>query len=224
VSRERSPGGDKEHPAGAVSGRFDEKATISTIFAVTKSLKVVFRPFPKQAGVGTYRPRPQGLWGQGLPSQEASGRERRPRALPQPFRLFRKGHNGFIAGWSSPVARQAHNLKVTGSNPVPATKSKTPQSLGLRGFGFWTPVAGKNAGEVSNDSRVNPGADYLVGESLDINSISNSPSYVSAPTFNASATRACVTSLATLKSDSWASTRSPSAKEANAPRSTAALT
>ena len=27
------------------------------------------------------------------------------------------------AGWSSPVARQAHNLKVTGSNPVPATTS-----------------------------------------------------------------------------------------------------
>ena len=26
------------------------------------------------------------------------------------------------AGWSSPVARQAHNLKVTGSNPAPATK------------------------------------------------------------------------------------------------------
>ena len=26
------------------------------------------------------------------------------------------------AGWSSPVARQAHNLKVTGSNPVPAPK------------------------------------------------------------------------------------------------------
>lgn len=26
------------------------------------------------------------------------------------------------AGWSSQVARQAHNLKVTGSNPVPATK------------------------------------------------------------------------------------------------------
>ena len=25
------------------------------------------------------------------------------------------------AGWSSPVARQAHNLKVTGSNPVPAS-------------------------------------------------------------------------------------------------------
>ena len=28
-----------------------------------------------------------------------------------------------LAGWSSPVARQAHNLKVTGSNPVPATNN-----------------------------------------------------------------------------------------------------
>jgi hypothetical protein len=29
----------------------------------------------------------------------------------------------FGAGWSSPVARQAHNLKVVGSNPTPATKT-----------------------------------------------------------------------------------------------------
>ncbi len=29
-----------------------------------------------------------------------------------------------IAGWSSPVARQAHNLKVAGSNPAPATNLK----------------------------------------------------------------------------------------------------
>ena len=28
----------------------------------------------------------------------------------------------FNAGWSSLVARQAHNLKVVGSNPTPATK------------------------------------------------------------------------------------------------------
>ena len=27
----------------------------------------------------------------------------------------------FRTGWSSPVARQAHNLKVAGSNPAPAT-------------------------------------------------------------------------------------------------------
>ena len=33
------------------------------------------------------------------------------------------------AGWSSPVARQAHNLKVAGSNPAPATiESDTPAS------------------------------------------------------------------------------------------------
>ena len=27
------------------------------------------------------------------------------------------------AGWSSPVAHQAHNLKVAGSNPAPATNN-----------------------------------------------------------------------------------------------------
>ena len=35
-----------------------------------------------------------------------------------------KSHPGVFflgAGWSSPVARQAHNLKVVGSNPTPAT-------------------------------------------------------------------------------------------------------
>ncbi len=36
------------------------------------------------------------------------------------------------AGWSSPVARQAHNLKVAGSNPAPATKQIKP----LRGTFF----------------------------------------------------------------------------------------
>ena len=30
---------------------------------------------------------------------------------------------GFDAGWSSLVARRAHNPKVVGSNPAPATKS-----------------------------------------------------------------------------------------------------
>ncbi len=34
----------------------------------------------------------------------------------------RKAEPG-IAGWSSPVARQAHNLKVVGSNPTPATNN-----------------------------------------------------------------------------------------------------
>ncbi|MGO7732517.1 hypothetical protein ACC704_31030, partial [Rhizobium johnstonii] len=43
-------------------------------------------------------------------------------------------------GWSSPVARQAHNLKAAGSNPAPATKlpiktiRKKPASCGLFAF------------------------------------------------------------------------------------------
>ena len=37
------------------------------------------------------------------------------------------------AGWSSPVARQAHNLKVVGSNPTPATR-KTPSTQWVGGF------------------------------------------------------------------------------------------
>ena len=44
--------------------------------------------------------------------------------------------NPSVAGWSSPVARQAHNLKVTGSNPVPATTETdpTPAPATRRGF------------------------------------------------------------------------------------------
>ena len=35
------------------------------------------------------------------------------------------------AGWSSPVARQAHNLKVAGSNPAPATKQSSHKTKPL---------------------------------------------------------------------------------------------
>ena len=42
-----------------------------------------------------------------------------------------------VAGWSSPVARQAHNLKVAGSNPVPAT-NKSPSSR-------WDPIPRRHA-------------------------------------------------------------------------------
>ena len=34
----------------------------------------------------------------------------------------------FDAGWSSLVARQAHNLKVVGSNPTPATNQNNVSS------------------------------------------------------------------------------------------------
>jgi hypothetical protein len=36
------------------------------------------------------------------------------------------------AGWSSPVARQAHNLKAAGSNPAPATTSYVTRSTSAR--------------------------------------------------------------------------------------------
>jgi hypothetical protein len=44
------------------------------------------------------------------------------------FCLWQKPGN---AGWSSPVARQAHNLKAAGSNPAPATNKTSPQQAGF---------------------------------------------------------------------------------------------
>jgi hypothetical protein len=46
-----------------------------------------------------------------------------------------------IAGWSSPVARQAHNLKAVGSNPTPATNLEIPDLFNAnQGFfmGQWS--------------------------------------------------------------------------------------
>ena len=51
-------------------------------------------------------------------------------------RMARPAQSG--AGWSSSVARQAHNLKVVGSNPTPATKPKKPATL-TRGGLFAAP-------------------------------------------------------------------------------------
>ncbi len=45
------------------------------------------------------------------------------------------------AGWSSPVAREAHNLEVAGSNPVPAICSKYSRSKNLR----YLPMVGSAA-------------------------------------------------------------------------------
>ena len=42
------------------------------------------------------------------------------------------------AGWSSPVARQAHNLKGAGSNPAPATKKFHKSIIYKRAYGFWS--------------------------------------------------------------------------------------
>eukprot|EP01035_Chromulina_nebulosa_P038291 gene38291-51716_t len=57
--------------------------------------------------------------------QSSQKLQRRVRVLHAP-----KGNQNTPAGWSSPVARQAHNLKVVSSNLAPATKitSQTPVS------------------------------------------------------------------------------------------------
>ena len=59
------------------------------------------------------------------------------------------------AGWSSPVARQAHNLKVAGSNPAPATKKKHRQSSSdLAVFSY--PVLGFAVSDLCPDRRSAP--------------------------------------------------------------------
>ena len=58
------------------------------------------------------------------------------------FTISKPSHG---AGWSSPVARQAHNLKVVGSNPTPATTKVLENIDVFKGFfisgedniGYW---------------------------------------------------------------------------------------
>ena len=71
---------------------------------------------------------------------------RSPPGLPSGCEILRPFNSRcrtyrFAAGWSSPVARQAHNLKVTGSNPVPAPKSPSTAQMkqppSREAFSFW---------------------------------------------------------------------------------------
>src|SRR5215207_3275055 len=61
-----------------------------------------------------------------------------------------------IAGWSSLVARQAHNLKVAGSNPAPAPNLKPPELH--RGFlregAMRTTATGGTYPKLSDDERL----------------------------------------------------------------------
>jgi hypothetical protein len=78
-----------------------------------------------KAGSRWYIPlAPKGVCPGCLLRKPPDGIDRRLRALAKfvSASVFCKGAQWFIAGWSSPVARQAHNLKVIGSNPIPATK------------------------------------------------------------------------------------------------------
>jgi hypothetical protein len=81
---------------------------------------------------------------------DAEGRrtKKRPRCRPSRFLFTRRTSDRerarspssvlrSAAGWSSPVARQAHNLKAAGSNPAPAT-SVTCRAPGPKGRGLFS--------------------------------------------------------------------------------------
>jgi hypothetical protein len=131
VSRDNA--GFKGFSSAADSGSRQKNASNERLLAVIKPRKGRPQAFPKRARVGTYRSHPRGLR-PGLPSQEALGTDAAPPAQAKPFEGFWKAKQRFIAGWSSPVARQAHNLKVTGSNPVPATKTRARDAKAFAGF------------------------------------------------------------------------------------------
>jgi hypothetical protein len=93
------------------------------VLTVIKSGKDGRWPFPKRPCVGTYPSHPRAF------ARVAFSGSLRTESIgafgrwPNSFRArFFEGAQRFIAGWSSPVARQAHNLKVIGSNPIPATR------------------------------------------------------------------------------------------------------
>ena len=67
---------------------------------------------------------------------------REPDFTRKPDRLFcdNRREPGQDAGWSSLVARQAHNLKVAGSNPAPAT-THAPENIDVFG-GFHFRIEG----------------------------------------------------------------------------------
>src|SRR5262249_43036538 len=79
-----------------------------------------------------------------VPDTKGSGRafQARPRLLHKRRAGIVPGASRFQlvdAGWSSPVARQAHNLKVVGSNPPPATKYRPPPT-GVAGVCIMRPA------------------------------------------------------------------------------------
>src|SRR5260370_5568476 len=65
-------------------------------------------------------------------SRSSPGLQRTELPLYQCRRRNSRRRIVFDAGWSSPVARQAHNLKAAGSNPAPATSvhGKNPRLIG----------------------------------------------------------------------------------------------
>src|SRR5690349_24369093 len=101
------------------------------VFAVIKSSKAGIAPFQSR-GTLIHTPRTRWLCPGCLLRKPPDGTDRRRTSVGR-IRFgpgFLKGLQRFNAGWSSPVARQAHNLKVIGSNPIPATNDSCDTSEG----------------------------------------------------------------------------------------------
>ena len=125
-----------------LSGKSSRQAPVWPILAVIKSRKDRSRAFSKppcQATLHWYIPlAPKGICPGCLLRKPPDGIDRRPWAWAKSVSVlvFCEGAQWFIAGWSSPVARQAHNLKVIGSNPIPATRYSTDKSVLIRKAAF----------------------------------------------------------------------------------------
>ncbi|SRR5579871_651008 len=113
-------------PFAAVLARASPFGAFCPDFPVIKSKKGRQKPFANSRGIDTYATAPYGPFGPGVafsgrPNEDGSARQPRCQTLFRPS-AFSQGTQRLIAGWSSPVARQAHNLKVASSNLAPATK------------------------------------------------------------------------------------------------------
>ena len=88
-------------------------------------------PLQRRASLVAARPQPA----RGPRSRRRRGTKKTPRAIPDERRACadsnqRRYTAARVAGWSSQVARRAHNPEVAGSNPAPAT-GRAPRLLGL---------------------------------------------------------------------------------------------
>ncbi len=68
-----------------------------------------------------------------------------------------------VAGWSSPVARQAHNLKVAGSNPAPATNQPAQKQAPVQqdAGALWRPMSAENGKFPIASGRIAAGAPFV---------------------------------------------------------------
>src|SRR5262249_55639570 len=101
---------------GTNDGRIGERrpadASAASLQKRFPLLRVHSCPFVDSSLSSALSPRPLRLCGGSFLVWKPAGLTRPPKAC-----ILLHGHD---AGWSSPVARQAHNLKVAGSNPAPA--------------------------------------------------------------------------------------------------------